>query len=111
MRMASGLWLCLAWTRRSTISNTGRVGEAGADRFRCGRVCWPGGDATFSAPSGARHFCRRAGGKLPHMGQKKFDMITPEGHWAQATFQVPEVTRPLYSVSNMWWSTSKAGRG
>ena len=42
-----------------------------------------------------------SGDKLPNMGEKKFDMVTPEGHWAQATFQVAEVTRPLCSVSKM----------
>ena len=36
-----------------------------------------------------------SGAKLPKMGDKKFDMVTPEGHWAQATFQVAEATGPL----------------
>ena len=60
-----------------------------------------------------------SGEKLPNMGEKKFDMVTSEGNWAQATFQVAEVTRPLCSVSKMWclslveatWSTSRAGQG
>ena len=38
---------------------------------------------------------------MPNLGEKKFDMMTVEGHWAQATFQVAEVTRPLCSVSKM----------
>jgi hypothetical protein len=42
-----------------------------------------------------------SGDKLPNLGEKKFDMMTAEGHWAQATFQVAEVTRPLCSVSKM----------
>jgi len=42
-----------------------------------------------------------SGDKLPNLGEKKFDMMTVEGHWAQATFQVAEVTRPLCSVSKM----------
>ena len=42
-----------------------------------------------------------SGKKWPNMGEKKFDMVTFEGNWAQATFQVAEVTRPLCSVSKM----------
>ena len=42
-----------------------------------------------------------SGDKLPNLGEKKFDMMTSEGKWAQATFQVAEVTRPLCSVSKM----------
>jgi hypothetical protein len=35
------------------------------------------------------------------MGEKKFSMVTTEGHWAEATFQVAEVTRPLCSVTKI----------
>ena len=42
-----------------------------------------------------------SGEKLPNMGEKKFDMVTSEGNWAQATYQVAEVTKPLCSVSKM----------
>ena len=42
-----------------------------------------------------------SGDKLPNLGEKKFDMMTSEGNWAQATFQVAEVTRPLCSVSKI----------
>ena len=42
-----------------------------------------------------------SGEQLPNMGEKNFDMVTSEGNWAQATFQVAEVTRPLCSVSKM----------
>ena len=39
-----------------------------------------------------------SGEKLRNVGEKKFDMVTSEGNWAQATFQVAEVSRPLCSV-------------
>ena len=42
-----------------------------------------------------------SGDKLPNLGEKQFDMLTSEGNWAQATFQVAEVTRPLCSVSKI----------
>ena len=42
-----------------------------------------------------------SGEKLPNVGEKKFDRVTSEGNWAQATLQVAEVTRPLCSVSKM----------
>ena len=42
-----------------------------------------------------------SGDKLPNLGEKKFDMVTPEGNWAKATFQIAEVTRPLCSVSKI----------
>ena len=42
-----------------------------------------------------------SGDKLPNMGEKQFDMMPPEGSWAQATFQMAEVTRPLCSVSKI----------
>ena len=41
------------------------------------------------------------GAKLPNMGEKKFSMMTGEGNWAEATFQVAEVTRPLCSVTKI----------
>jgi hypothetical protein len=42
-----------------------------------------------------------SGDKLPNLGEKRFDIVTSEGNWAQATFQVAQVTRPLCSVSKM----------
>jgi hypothetical protein len=42
-----------------------------------------------------------SGAKLENKGEKKFNMITAEGHWGEATFQVAEVTRPLCSVTKI----------
>ena len=42
-----------------------------------------------------------SGAKLPNQGEKKFSMMTPEGNWAEATFQVADVTRPLCSVTKI----------
>jgi hypothetical protein len=42
-----------------------------------------------------------SGAKLENKGEKKFDMVTAEGNWGQATFQVAEVTRPLCSVTKI----------
>ena len=38
---------------------------------------------------------------MPNQGEKKFAMMTPEGNWAEATFQVADVTRPLCSVTKI----------
>jgi hypothetical protein len=42
-----------------------------------------------------------SGAKLENKGEKRFDMVTAEGNWAEATFQVAEVTRPLCSVTKI----------
>jgi hypothetical protein len=42
-----------------------------------------------------------SGTKLENKGEKQFDMVTAEGNWGQATFQVAEVTRPLCSVTKI----------
>jgi hypothetical protein len=42
-----------------------------------------------------------SGTKLENKGEKRFDMVTAEGNWGQATFQVAEVTRPLCSVTKI----------
>lgn len=42
-----------------------------------------------------------SGDKLPNRREKHLELMTDEGEWARATFQVAEVTRPLCSVSRM----------
>jgi hypothetical protein len=42
-----------------------------------------------------------SGAKLPNQGEKQFSMMTSEGNWAEATFQVADVTRPLCSVTKV----------
>lgn len=42
-----------------------------------------------------------SGEKLPNQGEKQLELMTDEGEWARATFQVADVTRPLCSVSRV----------
>lgn len=42
-----------------------------------------------------------SGEKLPNKGEKNLELMTDEGEWARATFQIAEVTRPLCSVSRV----------
>ena len=61
--------------------------------FRSCRVRCCSADGTMAAKTGVRGI--QAGPDL------SVGMVTSEGNWAQATFQVAEVTRPLCSVSKM----------
>jgi len=48
-----------------------------------------------------RNFVAANGGKIVNHGQSTVRMKTPKGRRVASTFQVAEVTRPLYSVSKL----------
>ena len=52
-----------------------------------------------------------SGAKLPNLGEKQFDMVTGEGIWVQATFQVAEVTLAAIGVAKVQKALVQLRRG